>query len=378
MRPFVDFYRANQISPVAQDIADRTRHFERRDALYRHLGLVPGFLKGKRVLEFGPGSGHNALHTLSLAPAHYVLVDGNPTGLDRSRVLLAGEPNAGALDFVESMIEDFRADGTFDLVLCEGVIPFQIDPPAFLRQVARAAAPGGVVIATTADPVSYLPEILRKLMARLIVPGDAPAERQLAALRPIFKSHLANLAGMSRSADDWILDQLVQPWVGEMLSIEDAILALDAEFDVHGTSPRFLTDWRWYKSIHGEDRRWNATAINSYLANLHSLLDHRVTFAPRDPAANRRLLTLAGRVYAATSAIDRGKAAQVVIEPVLEALDGIYDQATEFSLEIAGAISDGAAAIDTLLEQGQVDLLPGGRLAPWFGRGQQYVTFVRR
>jgi SAM-dependent methyltransferase len=378
MRPFVDFYRANRISPVAQDIADRRRHFERRDSLYRHLGLVPSFLSGKRVLEFGPGSGHNALHTLALGPSRYVLVDANPTGLERSRALLESEPNAGVLEFVASMIEDYDGDSAFDLVLCEGVIPFQIDPPAFLRQVARAVAPGGVVIATTADPVSCLPEILRKLMARLIVRGDAPAEQQLAALRPIFRPHLASLAGMSRSHDDWILDQLIQPWVGEMFSIQDAVGALDSRFDLHGTSPRFLADWRWYKAMHGAERRWNETAVRSYLANLHSLLDCRATFPPREPQANATLLQLCGEVYAATSSIDRGTAVREAAERALGALDGIYAQISSFSLEIAGAVNDAASALDTLLQHGPVDVLPCGRLAPWFGRGQQYVSFIRR
>mgnify|MGYP006176012067 CR=1 FL=1 len=48
----------------------------RRDSLYRVLGLPPSFVRGRSVIEFGPGSGHNALFTASLAPARYVLVDG--------------------------------------------------------------------------------------------------------------------------------------------------------------------------------------------------------------------------------------------------------------------------------------------------------------
>jgi SAM-dependent methyltransferase len=382
MRPFVDFYRANRISPVTQDIADRARHFERRDSLYRHVGLVPAFLKGKRVLEFGPGSGHNALHTLSLGPSRYLLVDGNPTGLERAQALLSGEANAGVLEFVESLIEDFHAERQFDMVMCEGTIPFQIDPPGFLRHVASAAATGGVVIATTADAVSVLPETLRKLMSRLLVPGDAPAERQLAVLRPIFRAHLASLAGMSRPHDDWILDQMIQPWVGKLLSIRDAVGALDNEFDLHGSSPNFLTDWRWYKLVQGEGRRWNATLVDSYLANLHSLLDHKRSFPPRDGHANAVLLSSAEAVYAAVSAIDRAddKAAEakVAAELVLDQLDAIYDQVSGVSLDIAGAITDAQAAIEALLEHGPMDVLPCGRFTAWFGRGQQYVSFIRR
>src|SRR6185295_17754749 len=112
MRPFVDFYRANRISPVAQDIADRQRHFDRREALYRHLGLVPGQIAGRHVLEFGPGSGHNALHTLSLDPARYVLVDGNPTGLERCRALLGAETGAAAVEYVESLIEAYDGNAS--------------------------------------------------------------------------------------------------------------------------------------------------------------------------------------------------------------------------------------------------------------------------
>ena len=55
-RAFIDFYDKHKISPVSQDISDLQAHFNRREALYRHLGVVPSFLRGKTVLEFGPGA----------------------------------------------------------------------------------------------------------------------------------------------------------------------------------------------------------------------------------------------------------------------------------------------------------------------------------
>ena len=88
MRPFVDFYGQHRISPVTQDISDLTGHFERRESLYRHVGIVPGLISGKSVIEFGPGSGYNSIYTSSLKPRRYVLVDGNPTGLETTRSLL--------------------------------------------------------------------------------------------------------------------------------------------------------------------------------------------------------------------------------------------------------------------------------------------------
>lgn len=231
--PFVDFYRANEISPVAQDISDLDRHFARREALYRHLGLPPRFLAGRSVIEFGPGSGHNAVYTASLKPARYVLVDGNPIGLERTGRILA-EHGASTHECAPSMIEDYASEERFDVVLCEGVIPLQHDPASMLRHVANFAAPGGLVVMTCMDTVSQFSEIMRRLLAALMVDPQTPAARQVEPLRPLFSPHLASLTGRSRLVDDWILDVIVRPWVGEMLSVADAVAALDGDFDCYG------------------------------------------------------------------------------------------------------------------------------------------------
>lgn len=46
-RPYLDYYGEKNIIPVRQDLSDLDRHFRRRAALYRSLGLVPAWLKGK-------------------------------------------------------------------------------------------------------------------------------------------------------------------------------------------------------------------------------------------------------------------------------------------------------------------------------------------
>ena len=78
---FVDFYTKHDISPVQQDISSLEKHFQRRESLYKILGIIPVFLKGKKIIEFGPGSGHNAIYTATLNPGQYVLVDGNKRGI---------------------------------------------------------------------------------------------------------------------------------------------------------------------------------------------------------------------------------------------------------------------------------------------------------
>ncbi len=62
----LEFYQKHKISPVRQDISDLQSHFQRRKALYFHLGIMPNGIRDRKVLEVAPGSGHNSLYTASL------------------------------------------------------------------------------------------------------------------------------------------------------------------------------------------------------------------------------------------------------------------------------------------------------------------------
>src|SRR5690606_14001205 len=115
---------------------------------------------------------------------------------------------------------------------------FQREPEKLLATVARFARPGGLLFITTMSPLSYLAEIARRLMRDVVIAPDAPPGEQLAVLRPLLAPHYATLPGASRPLDDWILDNVVQPIYGDLLSVPRAIAALADDFDLYGASPR--------------------------------------------------------------------------------------------------------------------------------------------
>jgi SAM-dependent methyltransferase len=374
MKPFVDYYSQNEISPVAQDISDLPRHFDRRRSLYRALGIVPAFVAGRSVIEFGPGSGYNAIYTGSLNPQRYVLVDGNPVGLvETNRLLQERFGTSLPYEMVESLIEDFETDERFDVSLCEGTIPFQLEPEAFTRKVGSFCKPGGVLIITCASAASVMGEITRRLIASRIADGGAPLPERLAALRPIFAPHLATMKNMSRSVDDWILDNIIHPFIGKTFSIEAAIDAVGDEFELYGQSPQFVADWRWYKDIWGDAKQFNARAKDAYLRNVVNFLDYRVELSPHSPAVGDRISTLAESVYGFMQDYE---------------LHGI-EAARRRACEAIGDLAETVAHISPLtaesLRAAAAFVMDGDRgthsLAPfesYFGRGQQYVSFIRR
>ena len=331
MTSLLDFYRQHGISPVAQDVSDLSAHFERRRGLYRSLGLSPLTIRGASVLEVGPGSGHNALYTLSLHPRSYVAAEPNPRGAEETRRTLAGA-RPGSVVVVEKAIEDFAWYYQFDVVFCEGLLGLcGADPKALLEHVIKHVTPGGVLVITCIDAISDHAEVLRRAMAHPLIDRSAPLEEQLAVLRPVFEPHLATLKGRTRSVDDWIIDNILNPAsIGPTFSIPDACEALEGRFDLMGCFPQFLTDWRWYK----ERPAGNGWAIDSYWQQAHNLYDYRVESGPRDRSENEELMARCLSVRQHINLCERMGVTKLFLE--------------EFT-DIG-----------------------------WFGRGQQYLSFVKR
>ncbi len=376
IKPFVDFYTKHDISPVSQDISDIKKHFERRNSLYRHLGLVPSLLKDKTVIEFGPGSGHNAVYTNNLKPSQYVLVDANPKGLNDTEELLSryshDNPN---YEIVESLIEEYRGENLFDIVLCEGLISGQPNPCSFLQHVGRFVAPGGVLIITCEDSVSVLSDLLRHLAGSIIVDPESAIDRKVEILRPFFREHFETLQYMSRPLDDWILDWVIQPFKGRFMSIKEAINAVAPEFDVYGSSPHFFTDWRWYKEICG-DKKYNEIAIDLYYKNVHNLMDYRYVFEPRTKEFNLKIIKLCDAVVDLAGCFfefDRDiKYLFQINQKLIELSRVVRNYAHETSESITGF----TFAVEKYLDSGQFPLHLK-KFASFFGRGQQYLSFIR-
>lgn len=372
--PYLSFYGEHNISPVRQDISNINRHYQRRNYLYRFLGLPPFSLEGKAVAEFGPGSGYNALYTTHLFPGRYLLVDGNPAGMEQTQKLLKEHfPDYSGFEFVFSRIQDFVSDERFDVVFCEGVIPHQKDPGAFSRHVGGFVRPGGVLVITTADYVSVFPEVLRRVICDTIVPKDLPFEEKVAALVPVFKSHYASLPGASRPIEDWLIDTLLDTWGNSLYSFEDAVSALADEFEVYGGSPKFLTDWRWYKDLDGNTARLNECAIAEYREKSVSLIDCR-SVAPVLPAEiSEKISHLCESAYWVM--IDLRNSDERDFSKIIEICSDLVELSKDFLPNIATPVAE---VVEYLRSYPSIDASKFfNSFSSFFGRGQQYVSFVK-
>ncbi len=377
-KPFLSFYEEKNIIPVRQDISDRAKHFRRRGALFLHLGIIPAMLGGKSVLEFGPGSGDNAVFTASLSPTRYLLVDGNAASISAIQEKRAdGTLPAATTEVVKSEILKFETPEKFDFVFCEGVIPGQVNPHDYLRHIASFATPGGCVTITTISAISAFADICRRMVKPHLVSLSPKFDTVTAYATELFGSHLDTLNGMSRLHQDWVLDNIMNPWTRQgLFSIGEAIETLKGEFDVYGSSPKFLTDWRWYKSIVEPETGINNMAKLQYAELAPVFINHRLS--PEEsgidnPARLAELCQTAYDVHVPLWQADDSNGVMQQFIPIVEdiiALFGAPNHPTASALADYVAAMRRAAAGERFPDMGAFKSL--------FGRGQQYVSFVRK
>jgi ubiquinone/menaquinone biosynthesis C-methylase UbiE len=377
-RPYLDYYLANRIIPVRQDIGNLEKHFRRREALYRHLNIFPSTIRGKKVIEFGPGTGDNAVYTAAFRPDLYVFVDANPLSIEHIKTKAdSGMLPAASIEYFECDIVSFNTKSEFDFVLCEGIVHTQREPKAFLQHMARVAGPDGIVVATTHSALSLFPEYCRRIFYPIFASEAQDHATLLKRIVSFFQKDLEYLPGMSRLPEDWAQDNIMQPWPDAnrvVFTIEDAIVALDDDFDLLGTSPQFIQDWRWYKAIATDPTSINQHAISEARKWSIALLDHREL-----PSANMQVdgdLELECR-----AAINRCNVAwrsrrHDDIRSFLEIVDSIAGRLSAFAPRTSNSLRD--------FSDGVKEMLSGNTSADFgdfrslFGRAQQYVSFIRK
>ena len=369
MKSFLDAYKTYESVPTRQDISNLDAHLRRRDALYRTLGIVPAHLEGKQLLEFGPGSGENSIFLASLKPSRYTLVDGTESSIRSLQEIRAKYYPRINAEMVHAEFLQFQSVEKYDAVFCEGAIPTQADPIPLLQHIASFVKPGGVLVITTVDAVSFLSEAIRRFLARIYIGSPQLDISHVPKLVEFFKNDLDTLKGMSRKREDWVIDQIIHPWNGPPFSMADAIATLGSGFSAHGTSPRFFSDWRWYKSIHQEDDGFSTALLASYKSEVHNFLDWRFSLPAADMDSNNNLLALSRQVYDLEFAMETGKK-PFDSTPMVSLLKKIWDECTQLHEDTRLSLAKAIQAISSKSPVEECDLLG------WWGRGQQYLSFV--
>jgi tRNA (mo5U34)-methyltransferase len=108
--------------------------------------VMPRDIAGKSVIDMGCAEGYFSFWAEQRGASRVVAVDWEPETCRRFR--LAHEYLGSQVEFVQSTVEELNAHelGTFDVVLCMGLIYHLRDPVLGLERAASLLAPGGRMV----------------------------------------------------------------------------------------------------------------------------------------------------------------------------------------------------------------------------------------
>lgn len=164
-----------------------------------------------RILDVGMGQGTQALR---LARAGHTVtgLEADPDMLNAARSSLATEP-PGIRERVRLIEGDGRdtgvhfLPGSFDVVLCHGVLMYVQEPDALLAGLARMLAPGGLLslLVRNADALALRPGLAGDWQATLTAFDSSRYTNRLGL--PVRADHLealtATLAGIAAPLHAW-------------------------------------------------------------------------------------------------------------------------------------------------------------------------------
>jgi len=377
------YYLKHGLSPTNYDTRDLLAHLQRRESLYRSLGLPPAAFSGARVLEVAAGTGQNSLYVASCMPSALTLLEPNPVA--------RGELGSSYAEFVlphtrpvvePKLFQDFSSSEPFDIVICENWLGHLPDDRALVRKLGQLVAPGGALVMTMMPMPGFIANVIRKIMADLIVRNETDFATRGRVLADAFGPHLATITGMTRSHASWIADCMLNPHFLNVV-IPPAVIVeeLGEELDVLSTNPVFQTDWRWFKTLHGDNRRFNDSFLESYLRNSHNFIDYQHTYPPRSIEDNRRIEQAALAVHNAGLEIEKqlnegGNRSGTHLLEFAESVGHFAASIADLDPDLGRAFSEAKGAL-AKPDLSAHDIAGLKLFGPIFGRETVYVSLTR-
>ena len=372
----LEYYLKNKISPVEQDLADLKKHLERRESLYRFLGVPSIFLEDKRVLEVGPGTGQNSIHLASSLPKELVLVEPNPIGREqikqnyKSWNLPRTEPTLEESEFLDFK----REDELFDLALAECWLGRTDSGILMLKKLLENVKVGGIVIVTASPNIGLLPTTLRAALGyRMISDPDLSFQDKTDLLMKSFSSHLDTLTNMSRFQPDWIQDNLLNP--AALTEIIHPIELFEVFNNAHilGSYPQIMESWEWYKSLHGKNLNMETSWVEQYWNKSHNFLDVNSVTESEDSGTNYQLEGLCKDLT------DRVVKLREHNNPDKELLS-LSSEIKKFIPESKQELIKSIVEWETIYQKDKVTSHEVNKMdsfSRWFGRETIYMSFIR-
>jgi hypothetical protein len=372
------YYIDKGISPVNYYAKNTNEHLVRRKSLYNMLGIPSIAIRNSRILEIAAGSGQNSLYISAEHPREFVIVEPNPAALEQISANFTGLPPNYILPTVLPLrVEDFKPPSNFDIVICENWLGSSNDEINLLNRISDYVSSNGILIITILSIVGWLPNLLRHLLLNSLIDSykiELSYTDKFEIALSAFEKHLATLSSMTRSKEDWIRDNMINPtYLDQGLTLELVLNNLQSNgFSVLGTAPQFYSEWRWFKQLDIDPVSKNIAALNAQDLNNFMFLDYRHT-QNNSPGNNFDCKKLEHRCKDILISMQLNLNKKIMLKKISELnpiFQSFFPNLSSSLMEVLQLLSQDSITIE--------DIASMKNFKSWFGRETLYLSLERR
>ena len=375
------FYTEHKIAPVKQ-VAALERILNYRRSLYEPLGLHGLAIRGSDVLEVACGTGENSLFVACQDPTSLTLLEPNPAAYERVKSLYAHfhGPHTPP-EILQCRLEDFFPERRYDIVICENWLGSSSYDRELRRRLMALGNQYSMLVVTAISPTGMLPNLLRRIISHRVTQGLLNRE-ETQRLTDLWAPHLNSMTAMTRSHEDWVVDNMVNPaylsiCVSPINILEQAV----ARYRLNATYPKFMTDLRWFKALPDYQPQTDLRIFSDqYLNTAHNFISVNLTASQSDKVLNERLESDCASLFSSLALWENSTGDQKDLEwsGIVERLRRITGLLSQIfpsgdSDAMGDCISQAIApAVD-------LDAIKSCRyFSQWFGRETIYMSLTRR
>ncbi len=250
MESLFNYYETKDIRPTYAAFGNDeqlNRYSEQRKNFFYRLNLPYTFFKGKKILEFGPDTGENAL-VFAKWGATLTLVEPNIEAHSYIRNYLSQYGLESSINgLVAASLLEFKNESKFDVIDAEGFI-YTIQPNiAWIKKAKECLEEDGLFVISFIDLYGGFIELLQKAIYNSVKRNGQGGEG-LELAQTLFLNKWNSIIH-TRKIESWFMDVIENPFVRLKYLIDPADLLRDA----HSEGFRLFSSWPTYRNAHSMD-----------------------------------------------------------------------------------------------------------------------------
>lgn len=259
-------------SPSFHDI-ENFKVFEdfkrKRNNLFKKLSIPLTFMKGKKVLDIGGGTGEN-LVIYAEEGAFITLVEPNEISCQRAKELMAKKKIN--IEIINKSLYDLdpKIITLFDFVICEGVLHHTFNPLEGLNIILKSLKKEALVIVSLAESAGYLKRELQRDFVRM--KGNNNNDQIIKIAKKYFQEHLDKAVKFGlREEKNIIFDTYINPQI-KTSSLKDICnIFLNNGIEYYSSYPRITSFFETISWRNSYENPFNYLHYKNYYKQLEKI-----------------------------------------------------------------------------------------------------------